>query len=97
MYIVEAVLVPPTGAEAPWPPGCLVQDVFWPLTRPEDRLEHLRARSNPADIVVVLFVVSTDEHGAVRSARTLCERVARTAPLLAGWAVARCAPFDPPA
>lgn len=95
MYIVEAALAPPVRGNAPWPPACLVEDVFWPLARPEDRLEHLRARTGPADIVVVLFVGSTDAPHAVRSAHSLCERVSGTAPLLAGWTVARCALFDP--
>jgi hypothetical protein len=93
--MVEAVLVPPAAAVAPWPPACLVQDVFWPLARREDRLEHLRARTGSADIAVVLFVASSDGQQAVRRARSLCERVSRTAPLLAGWTVAHCALFDP--
>jgi hypothetical protein len=97
VYIVEVVLVPPSAGAVPWPPACLVQDVFWPLTRREDRLEHLRARTGSTDIAVVLFVGSPDGQQAVRSARSLCERVSRTAPLLAGWTVAHCALFDPSA
>ena len=95
MYINEAELLPTAGVTEPWPTATLVQEVFWPLARGEDRLEHLRARVGPRGIGLVLFVASPDGRQALRATRGLCERVSRTAPLLAGWTVAACTPFDP--
>ncbi|MHC0429385.1 hypothetical protein ACX6XY_04230 [Streptomyces sp. O3] len=97
MYMIEVELVPSAAAGTDWPTASLVQEVFWPLARREDRLEHLRARVGATGIGLVLFVGSTDGQRAVRSARGLCRRVSRTAPVLAGWTVARCTLLNPSA
>ncbi len=97
MYIIEAVLTRSAAARVPEPDATMVQEVFWPLTRVEDRLEHLRARvrARARAIDLVLFVASPDGRRAVLDARRLCERVSRDAPLLAGWTLTHCALFDP--
>lgn len=92
MYMIEVELVPATGHSARPPSDRLVQDVFWPLARRDDGLEHLKARVGHDRIAVVLFVGSSDEHAAVEQSRALCERVRRTAPVLSGWTIARCEP-----
>lgn len=95
MYIIEAVLTRSTAAPESWPSATLVQEVFWPLARSEERLEHLRARVRDEAIDLVLFVLSADSGRAVQDARRLCERVSRTAPVLAGWTLTHCELFDP--
>ncbi len=96
MYIIEVVLTRSTAVPEPGPTATLVQEVFWPLARTEDCLEHLRARVRAEAIDLVLFIASANGRTAVEDARRLCERVSRTAPVLAGWTLTHCAQYAPP-
>ncbi|NUR59981.1 MAG: hypothetical protein HOV87_15120 [Catenulispora sp.] len=64
-----------------------VVDVLWAVAEPDDRLEHVRARSGPHPGIVDLAMF----HGGAGpvSSRDLALRLSRralaTAPLLSGW------------
>ena len=97
MRLVYVLLVPPARAPVPKPSTRLLEDTFWALARPEDRLEHLTVRDGPrpGTVAMVVFVRCRDGAQAAPAARGLCERVTRTASILTGWTVARCETVDP--
>lgn len=70
------------GAAAPGECGAAaVQEALWGCAGPEDGLEHIRARSGPSGLGLVLFVRAPDHAEAERRARDLLDRA------LAGGAV----------
>ncbi|MFD0256939.1 hypothetical protein [Kitasatospora indigofera] len=78
------------GAAAPGDGvAAAVQEALWGYARPADGLEHIRARSGPRGLGLVLFVRAPDRAEAERRARALLGRA------LAGGAVGRFALAPP--
>lgn len=80
----------PAAAAAPTPSPETVVDVLWAVAEPDDRLEHVRARSGPRPGIVDLAMFHCGI-GPVSSrdlALRLSRRALATAPSLSGWVAA---------
>jgi hypothetical protein len=77
------------GARATAPSPGVVVDIFWASAIPDDRLEHVMARSGPSptSVDIALFHSATGTHSADDLALCLARRALSTAPALAGWTV----------
>ncbi|MFC9325596.1 hypothetical protein [Kitasatospora sp. NPDC057015] len=97
MFAVHLTLRPaPPGASPADPAGPpdedvagAVQDAVWGCAGPADGLEHIRARSGPRGLGLILFVRAPDRSEAERRARALLDRA------LAEGAVGPFAPASP--
>ncbi|MFC6084044.1 hypothetical protein [Sphaerisporangium aureirubrum] len=60
-------------------------DLVWAHTRQDEGLEHLRVRTAPDRIDIVLFICAPQEESAEEIAWRICGRVVRLVPALQGW------------
>ncbi len=80
MQLVVLRLSAPSGAGDP--AGAAVADVVWAHARGGERLEHVRVRTRPAGIDLVLFFVLADRPAAVSAATGILRRAIRSSALL---------------
>ncbi|MFC9266086.1 hypothetical protein ACFT25_40480 [Streptomyces hydrogenans] len=74
MRMVRARLTGRPGAEPPAVGAGLIHDLLWAHASPADGLEHIRVRSLPHGMDVVLFLAAGSDEAALRSADVLMER-----------------------
>lgn len=85
MQLVVATLVR-TGSAAAVPlTAAAIGDLCWAHARPVDAVEHIRVRSGPDRIDIVLFTTAADAPAARAAARRVVDRMLTEVPALSGW------------
>ncbi|MFI9788721.1 hypothetical protein ACIHEI_35215 [Kitasatospora sp. NPDC051984] len=62
-----------------------VTDLIWVHSRPEDRVEHVRARVDLNQYGIAAAIIADTPQAATANLRRVCERALRHAPALRGW------------
>ncbi|MFD8597117.1 hypothetical protein ACFV1L_19155 [Kitasatospora sp. NPDC059646] len=65
-----------------------VTDLIWLHSRPEDRVEHIRARVDADRWRIAAAVIADTPDAAAASLRRVCERALQHVPALRGWRLA---------